>query len=95
MLVNKEIDVSAIGLLMMPERRVAVDLCYPTFSEEKTLMMAVSNKNKLNVWVFMEILPLPGRIFNHGINCHPWTRTMQITSKLCTPGLVTFIFAVP
>ena len=67
MLVNKEIDVSAIGLLMMPERRIAVDLCYPTFSEEKTLMMAVSSKNKLNVWVFMEILPLPGRKFSHGI----------------------------
>ena len=73
MLVNKEIDVSAIGLLMMPERRIAVDLCYPTFSEEKTLMMAVSSKNKLNVWVFMEILPLPGRNFNHAINCLPWT----------------------
>ena len=67
MLVNKEIDVSAIGLLMMPERRVAVDLCYPTFSEEKTLMMAVSSKNKLNVWVFMEIFPLPGVRFNHGL----------------------------
>ena len=66
MLVNKEIDVSAIGLLMMPERRVAVDLCYPTFSEEKTLMMAVTKKNKLNVWVFMEIFPIPGGLFNRG-----------------------------
>ena len=59
MLVDQEIDVSAIGLLMTPERRIAVDLCYPTFSEEKTLMMAMTTKNKLNVWVFMEIFPIP------------------------------------
>ena len=58
MLVDKTIDISAIGLLMMPERRIAVDLCYPTFREENTLMTAITTKNKLNVWVFMEIFPI-------------------------------------
>ena len=58
MLVDRDIDVSAVGILMMPERLAAIDFCWPTFSEEITLMTVKSTRSKLNVWVFMEIFPM-------------------------------------
>ena len=59
MLVEKYIDVSAVGILMRPERLVAIDFCWPTFSEEITLMTVESTRSKLNLWIFIQIFPMP------------------------------------
>ena len=58
MLVDKDIDVSAHGILMKTDRLDAIDFCWPTNSEEVTLMTTESTRSKLNIWVFMDIFPL-------------------------------------
>ena len=55
MLVDKDIDVSALGLLITPERLNAVDFCWSTTSEKVTLMTTESTSSKLNVWVIYNI----------------------------------------
>ena len=58
MLVDKDIDVSALGILITPERLKAADFCWSTSSEKVTLMTTESTSSKLNVWVFLDIFPM-------------------------------------
>ena len=58
MLVEKMIDISAVGLLMTDQRRRDLDLCWPTFSENIDLLTTRSGAPKLNVGAYIEIFPV-------------------------------------
>lgn len=58
MLIRDEIDYSAIGCGINAQRKSVVDFGFPTRGNLFTLMIASTDKPKLNVWAYVNIFPL-------------------------------------
>ena len=58
MLIRDEIDYSAIGCGINAQRKSVVDFGFPTRGNLFTLMIASTDKPKLNVWAYVNIFPI-------------------------------------
>ena len=58
MLIRDEIDYSGIGCGINAQRQSVVDFSFPTRGNLFTLMIASTDKPKLNVWAYIDVFPL-------------------------------------